>query len=316
MLGRTGIRVPLLSMGTGGYKCLGQRAESPYSESEILALLRSAFDMGLTFFDTGPGYQDSEVFLGKFFKEIPRDQFAVSTKLGLIDDREKRSSPVASAAEIVEAVETSLRRMQIDAVDLFLMASTDVNAVDMVINEQMPVLEKLKEQGKIRFIGSSEISGADGAHLWLQAALQHDFIDAVMVGHNMLNQSAQKTVFPTCLERDLGAINIYTVRQVFNDGQRIRQVVAELQERGVLADEVDAEDPFGWLLRDGDVSSTVEAAYRHAAYTPGVSTVVCGSISADKIRQNIQWVEKGPLAAEDLQRLQALFGGNDEVVGN
>ena len=111
-LGRIGTRVLLLSMGTGGYKCLGQRAEPPYSESEILALLHGAFDLGMTFFDTAPGYLDSEIFLGKFFKEIRRDQFAVSTKMGLIDDREERPSPVVSSAEIIDAIEISLRQHQ------------------------------------------------------------------------------------------------------------------------------------------------------------------------------------------------------------
>ena len=185
---------------------------------------------------------------------------------------------------------------------------------DVVLNEHLPVLDKLKEQGKIRHIGSSEVSSDDGAHEWLQVALATDCFDAVMVAHNMLNQSARRTILPTCVERDVGTMNIFTVRNVFKDPQRLTEVVADLKERGVLPANLDAGDAFGGLL--DDVDSLVEAAYRYAAYAPGVSTVMCGTITLEKVAADIGYLEKGPLADETIARLERAFGHIAAAIGN
>jgi len=176
----------------------------------MVRFLRQVFDLGVNFFDTAPAYMDSEEILGAALAELPRDEVVVSTKVGLAAYDANREVVVARPVEIESSIEESLRRLRVEALDLVLVAVVGPRYRDVVLDEQMPVLHKLQQQGKIRHIGSTEVSSDDGAHEWLQVALETDCFDAVMVAHNMLNQSARQTVFPTCVERNIGALNIFT----------------------------------------------------------------------------------------------------------
>ena len=236
-LGRTGLQISLLGMGTGGHNCLGQTTDPPRPREEIVRFLRQVFDLGVNLFDTAPAYMDSEAILGQALVELPRDEVVISTKVGLASYGPDREVVVATPEGIEASVEASLRRLQVEALDLVLVS---------------------------------------------------------VLAHNMLNQSAQQTVLPTCVERNVGAMNIFTVRNVFRDPPRLAEVVADLKGRGVLPADLDESDPFAWLL--ADVDSLVEAAYRFAAFAPGVSTVMCGTIALDKVAADIGYLEKGPLA--------------------
>ena len=108
-------------------------------------------------------------------------------------------------------------------------------------------------------------------------------------------------------------MNIFTVRNVFRDPRRLAEVVTDLQDRGILPADLDAGDPFGWLP---DVDSLVEAAYRYAAYAPGVSTVMCGTVTLEKVAADIGYLAQGPLADESIARLERAFGHIAEAIGN
>jgi aryl-alcohol dehydrogenase-like predicted oxidoreductase len=221
-------------------------------------------------------------------------------------------------AEVGPAVEESLRRLQMDYVDVMLMAVADLpEYVETVIEDLIPELVRLKEQGKIRFIGSSEQTRSDGAHCWLQRVLSTELVDVAMVGHNMINQSAQRTVFPICIEKEIGVLNVFTVRNLYWNLKRLQEVIADLKQRGALADDaVDDENPLGWLLEDGECGSLVEAAYRYAAYTKGVTAVMCGTIDVQELKEDVEMIQKGPLSADKIERLRRTFGHIAEPIGN
>ena len=136
-----------------------------------------------------------------------------------------------------------------------------------------------------------------------------------MVGHNMLNQSAGKWVLPYCMEHEIGTINVFTVRNVFSDLTRLQQVVAELRAEGLLAEDSQSQ-PFDPLLADVGILSLPEAAYRYAAFTEGVTTVMCGSIRLEHIKRNIASLEKGPLPADKIAWLRRSFGHIAKAIGN
>ncbi len=141
--------------------------------------------------------------------------------------------------------------------------------------EQLLVIIKLKEQGKIRLLGSSEQTRSDGGHQWLQKILPLDLLDVVMVGHNLINQSAQRSLFLICQQQNAGVINIFTVRRTFADKNRQKEVVRNLQHRNVFEqDGIDQEAPLDWLMEDGEVNSIIESCYRYAAYTKGTAALL------------------------------------------
>jgi L-galactose dehydrogenase len=315
-LGRTGLKVSLMGMGTGGGPDpLGQKSGRP--EAEARALLLKAYDLGINLFDTAPGYMDSEVILGQALKGVPREKIIVSTKIALAGGMPGEPMTIAKPEEIEEVVNTSLRRLQMDYVDLMLIGVAGPEFHDMVVNEQLPVLERMRDAGKIRFLGSTELSRSDGAHTWLDSILPTGKLDVAMVAHNMINQSAQRSVFPLCREMELGVLNVFTVRKVFGMPGRLREVLNDLSSRGVIdAAEVEGDNPLAWIVESGDAKSVIEAAYRYAAYTDGVTAVMNGANVIELLEQNIANVLKGPLSPPVVDRLAKIFGKVAEAVGN
>ena len=313
-MGKTQIQVSLLSLGSGGYNAFGQRKGVP--ESEIHRLIRRALDLGINHFDTAarPSYLDSELILGRGLKDVPRDRYTLSTKFPVIDPH---SGEVATAERVLLYVEDSLRYLQVDELDILLLGGAG-SATDYprVMEQLRPTFERLLREGKVRHLGSSENSSLDGGHSWLNRAVEDDIIEVVMVAYNMMNQSAEKTVFPACLEKGVGAMGIYTVRNAFGAPGRLPEVVAELVEKGLIAaDDVAADDPLGWLL-DDDEPSLITAAYRFSAANNAISTVMTGTIDIAHLEANVQTLEKPPLPAEKQERLRELFGHLSVPIGN
>ena len=148
-LGRTGMRVSVLGYGASP---LGQEF-GPVDLQEGLRAVRTALDLGITHIDTSPFYGRgmSEVLLGVALRDVPRDSYTVSTKLGRYDVDKFDFS----ARRVVESVDVSLHRLGIDHIDLML--CHDIEHVDLtqVIEETLPALRKVQEQGKVRFVGVS-----------------------------------------------------------------------------------------------------------------------------------------------------------------
>ena len=314
VLGRTGLEVSVMGMGTGGHDPLGQRSGRP--EREMVALLHRAFELGITHFDTSPGYLESERILGSALGSLSRDAVTVSTKVALAGGHSD-SVVVMKPREVRESVESSLQNLDTDYIDIILMAVAGPEFFDTVMNDHVPVLEALKQEGKVRCIGSSEQTRSDGSHEWLQRVLPTQVLDVAMVGHNMINQSAQDTVFPFCKTHNIGVINIFTVRNLFWNPERLREVVADLVDRELVEpDALPENQPLGWLTDGTGVSSLVEAAYRYALHTEPVTTVMCGTLEQDELEENVATTEKPPLPGELRSRLKQLFGGIAEPIGN
>ena len=315
-LGRTGLNISTLSMGSGGFNRLGQTSDPPLTEPEMHRLIHGVIDMGVNLFDTSPGYLESEAILGRAFRSIARDRFYVATRVVLSGLDEEDHPFCATPAEITESIETSLKRLGLDEIDMALIAATEKVDFDPMLNELFPVLEKLCHQGKIRFLGSSETALSDGAHEWLRAALPTGKLDVIMIAHSMLNQSARHTVFPYCREHDVGVMNIFSVRNIFKDPERLAHTIVELQRQELLEETIDPRSPFDFLLEDPDIDSLVEAAYRYVLYTEGVSTAVCSAVTLEKIEQNIRSIAKGPLPSMHVNQINRMFGHLSEPVGN
>ena len=311
--GRTELKVSRLALGSGGPNQFGQKAGVP--EKEIHRLVQGAFDLGINFFDTSPGYGDSELILGRALKGIPRDRYVVSTKFGLAPAG--RWDEIISPEEVITTVDNSLRRLQVSEIDLLLVQHWPRWGVyERIVEELWPTLKKLQAQGKVRYLGASEISRYDGSHQWLTRGLRDNLFDGVMVAYNMINQAAEREVFPLCQANDVGTQIIFAVRKVFNRPERLRQVVAELKRKDIVPpDSLPADDPLGWLVKGG-VSSLINAAYKFCAAPAAVSTVMTGMINPAHLAENVKAISANPLPAEDLARLRRVFGAVCEPIGN
>ncbi|KAI3497413.1 hypothetical protein L1887_40004 [Cichorium endivia] len=147
-LGNTGLKLSCVGFGASP---LGS-VFGPVSDEEATATVREALRLGINFFDTSPYYGGtlSEKALGKALKAVgvPRDEFIVSTKCG----RYKEGFDF-SAARVTKSIDESLERLQLNYVDILQCHDIEFGSLDQIITETLPALQKLKEAGKIRFIG-------------------------------------------------------------------------------------------------------------------------------------------------------------------
>src|SRR4051812_26236856 len=148
-LGKAGLNVPILSFGASS---LGQEFRS-VTLDEALNSVRVALDCGLNFIDTSPFYGRgmSEVLLGVALKGVPRDSYTLCTKLGRYDLQHFDFS----ARRVAESVDVSLHRLGIDHIDIMLCHDIEFVAMQQIVDETLPALREIQQQGKVRFIGFS-----------------------------------------------------------------------------------------------------------------------------------------------------------------
>jgi aryl-alcohol dehydrogenase-like predicted oxidoreductase len=141
-----------------------------------------------------------------------------------------------------------------------------------------------------------------------------DCWDVLMVGFNILNQSARRRVLAGAMEKDLGILVMFAVRNALSRPERLVEVVGELIAEGRLDGEaIDPADPLGFLLRDGVATSLPDAAYRFCRAESGVHVVLSGTGSVEHLEQNVASVLSPPLPFAVRERLERMFDGVDHV---
>src|SRR5688572_21289870 len=148
-LGKTGLNVPILAFGASS---LGQEFRS-VTLDEALQSVRVALDCGLSLIDTSPFYGRgmSEVLLGVALKGVPRDSYTLCTKLGRYD----LSHFDFSAKRVAESVDVSLHRLGTDHIDIMLCHDIEFVPMQQIVDETLPALRKIQQQGKVRYLGFS-----------------------------------------------------------------------------------------------------------------------------------------------------------------
>jgi L-galactose dehydrogenase len=305
-LGRTGLRVSVFGLGAGGHSRLGMQTGA--TEAESVALVRRAAELGVTFFDTAEAYGTEEL-IGKGLHELPRGDLVVSTKKSIVKDGQ-----LIAPETLVQGLEASLRRLQTDYVDVYHLHGVRAEHYEQAREALLPALHRLREQGKLRFIGITEAFGFDTSHAMLTRALRDDDWDVIMVGFNILNQSARERVLAETRRRNIGTLCMFAVRAALSQPDKLRETVAELVRQGhTQAGELDPRDPLGWLRESA--SSIPEAAYRFCRMEPGLDVILSGTGNMRHLEENIESVLRPPLPAEIHQRLVELFAGVDSVSG-
>lgn len=152
-LGRTGVQVSALTLGTMNFGSLGST-----TQDDATAIVRRALDAGITVFDTADVYShgESEEMLGRALRGVDRNDVVLATKFRLDMGGPNRGG--GSRRWIVRAVEDSLRRLGTDHIDLYQMHRP---APGTDIDETLSALDDLQRAGKVLYVGSSTFSAAE-----------------------------------------------------------------------------------------------------------------------------------------------------------
>ena len=246
-LGRTGLNVSVVGLGCGGHSRLGMAAGRKVwhlgllREAQARRVVAAALDLGINFIDTARVY-GTEAVVGKAIRGR-RDRVVLSTKALPFG----ASGPLDAAA-LRASLEGSLERLGTDYVDIFHLHGVLTDQYAHCVDVLLPELIRARDAGKIRFIGITERFGNDTNHTMLARALPDDHFDVIMVGHNLINPSARRSVFPTTISNDVGTLIMFAVRRALTSHAAARAVVEQLIEAGAVdGRSVDRDDPLGFV---------------------------------------------------------------------
>jgi aryl-alcohol dehydrogenase-like predicted oxidoreductase len=303
-LGNTELRVSTVGLGCGGPSRLGQRAGKNLKQS--IRLVRKAVDLGVNLLDTAESYGTEEI-VGAGIREIPRDRVILSTKKILPgpDDPDP-------TATITTGLDGSLKRLGTEYIDIYHLHGVSNARYNFAASVLAPVLMHLKETGKIRAVGITEEFPANPRHEMLQRGLHDPWWDVVMVGFNLLNPSARRSVFPLTMKKGVGTLVMFAVRRALSRPAHLEELLRKMEREGILH----AHTDLGFLTTNNCAQTLTEAAYRFCAHEPGVDVVLTGTGDSQHLETNIAAALKPPLPPKILERLEALLGHIDSVTGN
>lgn len=303
-LGRTGLKVSLAGLGTGGAARIGQSAGIPPEESQHL--VRAALELGINTFDTSPSYGGSEELLGAALKGIARDRYVIATKFQPHEGNMLRKDPEALTVQL----EQSLRRLGVETIDVLQYHGIAAHEYSETIERFHPVALRAKRAGKVRFIGITETVARDATHQMLVQALNDDLYDAFMIKYGILNQSAEREIYPLAVEHNVGVFVMASVRTSLRNPAEAVACLNQFIDRGLLpVPRPTLDDPLGLAAVSRPVPSLTRAAYQFAAAHPAVSTVLVGTGNQAHLRANVADITAEPLGAPHMDYLRRTYGG-------
>ncbi len=297
ILGRTGLEVSRLALGGLFISEYG----GEFEQSKKAAF--KALESGINYIDTAPAYFDSEKVLGNIIKDWP-GKLVISTKLG------GRPTPFNPQDKkmLIQSVEQSLENLHRDYVDILMIHEPDrTNEYAWwtdELNYEGPVLEAIDEMKKSGMIKYSGLGGTTAHEL--ARVVDSGKFDVVLTAYNysLLWREAQYEIIPNAIKHNMGIVC----------GSPLQQ--------GALAMRHDEEVNHGapWIaeprrqqlkalykLLDETGMGIVEMAIRFVISNPSVSCVLTGSRSEKEFMQNLEFVEKGPLPADLLKKLDEIY---------
>lgn len=309
ILGRTGLRVSVVGLGAGGHSRLGLSQSTTASDSR--AIVSRALELGINLIDTAEAY-GTEPVIGQALKGQARDRVVLSSKYSLYEGTRRRKP-----AELEPHLDASLARLETDHLDIYHLHAVGIEDYQFAAEALAPELLKMREKGKIRFIGITEAFHRDPSHRALVRALMDNVWDVVMVGFNVLNQSARETVLAQCMAKNVGVLDMYAVRRALTHPAVLKEYLNDLLARGLVPPDVlQDEEPLGFLVHSGGAANLPDAAYRFVRHEPGIHCVLSGTGSLRHLEENVASMQREPLPPADVHRLRAMFAGVDGVSGD
>ncbi|MFF1831899.1 aldo/keto reductase [Paenarthrobacter sp. NPDC058040] len=266
-------------------------------DGEALATVLAAWEAGIRYFDTAPHYGLglSEQRLGAVLRDKPRDGFVISTKVGRLlepatgEGRDPEGFDVPASkkrvwdfteAGIRRSIEDSLERLGLDHVDIAYLHDPDVHNLALGIEQGLPALEKLREEGMVKAIGV----GTNSAEAALECVEAADLDLVMLAGRYTLLEQPSVPLLDRCVARRTGVVNVGAFNSGllarpevpddahYNYGQAPRAVVERARKLAAVCRSLGVELP----------TAALQFPLRH----PAVVNVTVGASAPEQVTSN------------------------------
>ena len=311
-VGASGLLVSAVGLGCNNFGREGTRTESLEGTRTVLD---AAIDAGVTFLDTADMYGKdagaSETLMGEALKGR-RDSVTLATKFGHSgrDLGYPPSGSKASRAYIRRAIEGSLSRLQTDWIDLYQLHTPDPATP---IEETLEALADLVREGKVRYIGHSNLSGWQIAEAHYVAAERAGIPFVSAQNHySLLARAAEREVLPAVERFGLGFLPFFPLHNGLLTGKFSRDHAPAdsriMRQRQHIWQDApwDALEAFQTFCDDRGITM-LEATFGWLLARPALSSVIAGATSAEQVRANAAAATAWTPTDDDLATIDALF---------
>jgi len=318
-LGASGIEASIIGLGT--YVTGGGATPENADDNESVKAIRAALDRGVTLIDTAPsyGFGHSEEVVGKAIQGR-RDEVVIATKCGVWweDDRgsflgvkDGKNTYVSLRPDTITIeVENSLKRLDVDYIDLLQCHKPAVPPEDTPVPETMACLMDLKDQGKIRAIGVSNVSVEQ-----IDAYREAGDIASDQFRYSMISRESEADILPYCAENDVATITYFSLEQGLLTGKfgmdhqfaddDFRKIAGQWLPWFKVENRKRLLDMFaGWVDLKEKYSCTIaQLVIAWTAAQPGATHVLCGTRT---VKQGIDNAGAGALELDpaEVQRMR------------
>jgi aryl-alcohol dehydrogenase-like predicted oxidoreductase len=302
-LGQSGLTVSVVGLGCNNF---GGRLDF----ERTAAVVAAALDEGITLFDTADIYGNrggSESFLGELLKDR-REEVVLATKFGM-DMGQPLWGARGSRRYVRFAVEGSLRRLQTDWIDLYQPHQPDPKTP---IEETLGALDELVQEGKVRYIGSSQLDGWQVADAeWVARSRRSARFISAQNHYNLLERAVEASLVPACLHYGIGILPFFPLASGLLTGKYRPGGDAPPGSR--LAGRLDRIDPTTLAKVEALAAfaaqrgiTLLDVAIGGLAARPAVASVIAGATRPEQVKANVaagRWVP----TAEDLAALDEVL---------
>jgi 1-deoxyxylulose-5-phosphate synthase len=311
-LGQSGLRVSTIGLGCNNF---GRPQTVTEDQAGTNAVVNAAIDAGITLFDTADIYGGerglSETLMGRALKGH-RNEIVLATKFGL--DMQGANGPDwgarGSRRYIRLAVEASLRRLQTEWIDLYQLHTPDPLTP---IGETIAALDELVSEGKVRYIGHSNLTGWQIAEAELTAAMAGSsrFVSA-QNEYSLLARDAEREVLPAVNHFGLGFLPFFplfngllTGKFSRDGGPKDSRIVTHKPQ--ILENAPwDALDAYAAFCASREVTM-VDATFSWLLAQPGLTSVIAGATTPEQIAANARAATAWQPTVDDLAAIDAIF---------
>jgi aryl-alcohol dehydrogenase-like predicted oxidoreductase len=315
LLGRTGLYVSEMCLGTmtfgvieGYWKVL-----SGLSQDASTALVKQAFDAGVNFIDTANVYSlgQSETFTGKAIRTLglPRDELVIATKASAIMDEKAANGRGQSRYHLMNEVDASLKRLQLDHIDLY-----QVHGFDPLtpLDEMLSTLNDLVRSGKVRYIGLCNMAAWQIMKALAISEKNHwSRFESVQAYYTLAGRDLEREVFPLLDDQQLGLMVWSPLAGGLLSGKFAPDGQGPAGTRRATFDFpiVDKPRAFACIEVMRPIAARLGVSVARIALAwllsrPQVSTVIVGAKTAEQLADNLAATDI-ELSAEDLSALDA-----------
>jgi aryl-alcohol dehydrogenase-like predicted oxidoreductase len=296
-LGSSGLRVSAISFGASSLGGVFRTVD----ESEGVAAVHAALDLGITYFDVAPAYGGgrAEEVLGRALRGVPRDTYVLSTKAGKSTDPAHYGRDIFdySAAGLLGSIEGSLGRLGVEYLDIVHLHDFDYQGqihADRALGEGVQTLRALKAEGRIGAVGA----GIYAMDLWKRVLVETSLDVILTHNHYTLSDIRLLELLPLAQRRGVGVINA----SPFASGL--------LTGRPPPAWHPVSPEEFAFFQRaaafcEEQGTSLPRLALQFASQHPEVPTTMFSSASPESVRRNVQWAQEpyDPALVAGVQRV-------------